>query len=127
MVDFLEPASKIKSVNFLNGQPGWYTGQGDFPQFSPDGQSYTWLENDTFYLGNRETKQSQMLSDLGAQFPFWYEDVGSVMFEVHQRLLYFTDQDNATLFLASDPEYVPVIIGTGIKPEGNPIMVFPAE
>ena len=127
VVDFSEPASKIKSVNFLNGQPGWYTGQGDFPQFSPDGQSYTWLENDTFYLGNRETKQSQMLSDLGAQFPFWYEDVGSVMFEVHQRLLYFTDQDNATLFLASDPEYVPVIIGTGIKPEGNPIMVFPAE
>jgi hypothetical protein len=116
--DFSQPLSEVRSVRFMDGQPGWYQGQGELPIFSPDDAHYAWLEGSTFYLAERETGQRQLLSDAGAYYPFWYEQLGPAMGDVHQRLLYFAGE---SLYLASAPDYQPVAITDGLNPQGMPV------
>ena len=127
VVDFSQPASQILSYDFLNGNPGWYSGKGDFPRFSPDWTRYTWLENDTFYLGQWGTNQTQVLSSQGARYPFWYEEVGATIGDVRQHLIYFAGDDSAALYLASDPDYAPVPIASGLIPQSDPVLVYSSK
>ena len=85
---------------------------------SPDDAHYAWKEGDIFYLAERETGRQQVLSDEGAYYPFWYEQVGPAMGDVRQRLLYFASE---SLYLASAPDYQPVTIAEGLNPQGMPV------
>ncbi len=127
MIDFSQSSSEIRSVDFMNGQAGWYSGSGDFPVFGPVGDHYTWLEGDTFYLDAREKNQPQVLSNQGARYPFWYEEIGSATSNVDQHLLYFVGESSSTLYLASAPDYEPVAIAEGLNPQGTPVQVFSSK
>jgi hypothetical protein len=79
------------------------------------------MEGNTFYLGERETGQSQVLSDQDAYYPFWFEQVGPAMGDVRQHLLYFAGE---TLYLASALDYQPIAIADGLSPQGMPVKMF---
>ena len=127
VIDFSQSHTEIRSFNLRDGQPGWYTGQGGFPRFGPDDQHLTWLDGDIFSLNNLETGRSQVLSSQGSRYPFWYEEVGKAMFAVSQHLLFFGGYDDPNLYLASGPEFIPVIIAEGINPAGEPIKIFSSD
>lgn len=124
ILNFNQPGSLIGSYDLLTGSPGDYSGKGDFPQFSPDDQRYTWLDGETFYYQEQGGRQPRTLSNQRVYYPFWYEEVGAAMGDVRQHLLYFAGQEGADLYLASAPDYIPVLIADGLLPQGMPLLVF---
>jgi hypothetical protein len=111
---------EIRSFDW-SGKPGRYQGKGDFPTFSPDGNTWVWNENGGFYFSGINIGAPVTLSDQKVQHLLWYEDVSQAG-TIHQRLLFFDNSGN--LYQASDPDYLPVLLADNLKPLSSPIKIF---
>jgi len=124
-IDHSKPLHVISSVNIPDGSPGWYQGQGEIPLKHPaTDRSYAWSEDDNFYFLREGAAAPVLLSDRGARFPYWVEDISGPVGDITIRLLYFTGIDPATLYIASEPDFIPVPVGEGLMPRGEFIWLF---
>lgn len=119
-IDYDKPLPEISSVNIAVGSPGWYQGQGDFPLRWPGMESsYTWLERNNFYYLPEGTDQPKLLSDQGARYPYWMEELSDTVGDYRMHLLYFVGDESATLYIASEPDFIPIPIADGLMPKGE--------
>jgi hypothetical protein len=119
---------EISSVNIEDGSAGWYQGQGDFPHNRPGfAASYAWLEGEYFYFLPEDAVQPILLSDQGASFPFWVEDFSGASGDIRNHLLYFVDDGFGTLYIASEPDFIPIPISEGLVPGGGFTRVWSSD
>jgi len=119
---FEQTGIMVKSLD-IEGNPGWYQGQGSFPIISKNQKSWGWEENDVFFINIAGESQPRILSNNPIQFPFWFEDDSSNF--VEQKLIFFGGLDGRSLYLSSSPDFNPLKLADGIEPFSSPILIQP--